>query len=209
MAYCDKSNQTSYPFILPDLPYDKESFKPYFTHETFDYHHGKHHNAYVQNLNNLLKDKEELQKKDLEEIIKWSSQNSNAAIFNNAAQIWNHTFFWHSIKPQGGGKPSSKILEQINKDFGSFKEFCEQFKQNAVGQFGSGWAWLVYHDNRLQIIKTDNAGTPIANGMKPILACDVWEHAYYIDYYNKRSDYVEIFIQHMINWKFVEDNLIK
>ncbi|MCX4083953.1 superoxide dismutase [Rickettsia hoogstraalii] len=209
MTYCNKSNQTSYPFILPDLPYDKESFKPHFTPETFDYHHGKHHNAYVQNLNNLLKDKEELQKKDLEEIIEWSSQNSNAAIFNNAAQIWNHTFFWHSIKPQGGGKPSGKILEQINKDLGSFEGFCEQFKQEAVGQFGSGWAWLVYHDNRLQIIKTTNAGTPIANGMKPLLACDVWEHAYYIDYRNKRPDYVDIFIKHMINWKFVEDNLIK
>ncbi|HJD57825.1 MAG TPA: superoxide dismutase [Rickettsia endosymbiont of Ceroptres masudai] len=209
MTYCNKSNQTSYPFILPDLPYDKESFKPHFTPETFDYHHGKHHNAYVQNLNNLLTDKEELQKKDLEEIIEWSSQNSNAAIFNNAAQIWNHTFFWHSIKPQGGGKPSGKILEQINKDFGSFEGFCEQFKQEAVGQFGSGWAWFVYHDNKLQIIKTANAGTPIANGMKPLLACDVWEHAYYIDYRNKRPDYVDIFIKHMINWKFVEDNLIK
>ncbi|WP_017442950.1 superoxide dismutase [Rickettsia gravesii] len=209
MTYCNKSNQTSYPFILPDLPYEKESFKPHFTLETFDYHHGKHHNAYVQNLNNLLKDKEELHKKDLEEIIEWSSQNSNTAIFNNAAQIWNHTFFWHSIKPQGGGKPSGKILEQINKDFGNFEEFCEQFKQEAVGQFGSGWAWLVYHDNRLQIIKTTNAGTPIANGMKPLLACDVWEHAYYIDYRNKRPDYVDIFIKHMINWKFVEDNLIK
>ncbi|WP_121543080.1 superoxide dismutase [Candidatus Rickettsia colombianensi] len=209
MTYCNKSNQTSYPFILPDLPYEKESFKLHFTPETFDYHHGKHHNAYVQNLNNLLKDKEELQKKDLEEIIKWSSQNSNAAIFNNAAQIWNHTFFWHSIKPQGGGKPSGKILEQINKDFGSFEGFCEQFKQEAVGQFGSGWAWLVYYDNRLQIIKTTNAGTPIANGMKPLLACDVWEHAYYIDYRNKRPDYVDIFIKHMINWQFVEDNLIK
>ncbi|ABV73503.1 Superoxide dismutase [Rickettsia canadensis str. McKiel] len=209
MVYCNKSNQTSYPFILPDLPYDKESFKPHFTHETFDYHHGKHHNAYVQNLNNLLKDKEELQKKDLEEIIEWSSQNSNTAIFNNAAQIWNHTFFWYSIKPQGGGKPSGKILEQINKDFSSFEEFCQQFKQDAVGQFGSGWTWLVYHNNGLQIIKTANAGTPIANGMKPLLACDVWEHAYYIDYHNKRSDYVDIFIKHMINWQFVEDNLIK
>ncbi|AFB21082.1 superoxide dismutase [Rickettsia canadensis] len=209
MVYCNKSNQTSYPFILPDLPYDKESFKPHFTHETFDYHHGKHHNTYVQNLNNLLKDKEELQKKDLEEIIEWSSQNSNTAIFNNAAQIWNHTFFWYSIKPQGGGKPSGKILEQINKDFSSFEEFCQQFKQDAVGQFGSGWTWLVYHNNGLQIIKTANAGTPIANGMKPLLACDVWEHAYYIDYHNKRSDYVDIFIKHMINWQFVEDNLIK
>ena len=209
MTYCEKSNQKSYPFELPKLPYDKESFKPHFTGETFDYHHGKHHNTYVQNLNNLLKDQEELQKKSLEEIIEWSSQNSNAPIFNNAAQIWNHTFFWHSIKPNGGGKPSGKILEQINKDFSSFEAFCEQFKADAVGQFGSGWAWLVYHNNKLQIVKTTNAGTPIANGMQPLLTCDVWEHAYYIDYRNKRPDYVDIFIKYMINWEFVEHNLIK
>ncbi|ASX27576.1 superoxide dismutase [Rickettsia sp. MEAM1 (Bemisia tabaci)] len=209
MTYCDKSNQTSYPFVLPNLPYDKESFKPHFTAETFEYHHGKHHNAYVQNLNNLLKDKEELQKKNLEEIIDWSSQNQNIAIFNNAAQVWNHTFFWHSIKPNGGGKPSGKILKQINDDFGSFEKFCEQFKAEATGQFGSGWAWLVYHNNRLQIVKTANAGTPIANGMQPLLACDIWEHAYYIDYRNKRPDYVDIFIKHMINWEFVENNLTK
>ncbi|AGJ01818.1 superoxide dismutase [Rickettsia prowazekii] len=209
MTYCSKANQPSYPFILPDLPYDKESFKPHFTRETFDYHHGKHHNSYVQNLNNLIKDREELLKKDLEEIIEWSSQNAEVAILNNASQIWNHTFFWYSIKPHGGGKPSGKVFEQISKDFGSFEQFCAQFKQEAVGQFGSGWTWVVYHDNKLQIIKTSNAGTPIVNFMKPILACDVWEHAYYIDYRNKRSDYIDIFIRHMINWKFVEDNLIQ
>lgn len=209
MVYCNKSNQISYPFVLPSLPYEKDSFEPHFTAKTFDYHHGKHHNTYVQNLNNLLKDKEDLQKKNLEEIIIWSSQNSSPAIFNNAAQIWNHTFFWHSIKPKGGDKPTDKILEHINKDFGSFENFCTQFKTEAVGQFGSGWAWLVYHDNRLQIVKTSNAGTPIANGIRPLLACDVWEHAYYIDYHNKRLDYVDIFIKHMINWEFIEDNLIK
>jgi Fe-Mn family superoxide dismutase len=209
MVYCTKSNQTSYPFVLPDLPYDKDSFKPHFTAETFDYHHGKHHQTYVTNLNNLLKDDTELQKMDLEELIAHSSSNSNYAVFNNAAQIWNHSFFWHSIKPKGGGNPTGKILELINKDFGSFKNFREQFKTAAIGQFGSGWAWLIYHDNKLQIIKTANAETPIVNGMKPIIACDVWEHAYYIDYRNKRPDYVDIFIKHMINWEFAERNLIK
>ncbi|WP_342269968.1 superoxide dismutase [Rickettsia endosymbiont of Orchestes rusci] len=209
MVYCTKSNQTSYPFVLPDLPYDKDSFKPHFTAETFDYHHGKHHQTYVTNLNNLLKDDTELQKMDLEELIAHSSSNSSYAIFNNAAQIWNHSFFWHSIKPKGGGNPTGKILELINKDFGSFENFREQFKTAAIGQFGSGWAWLIYHDNKLQIIKTANAETPIVNGMKPIIACDVWEHAYYIDYRNKRPDYVDIFIKHMINWEFAERNLIK
>ncbi|WP_341792696.1 MULTISPECIES: superoxide dismutase [unclassified Rickettsia] len=209
MVYCTKSNQTSYPFVLPDLPYDKDSFKPHFTAETFDYHHGKHHQTYVTNLNNLLKDDTELQKMDLEELIAHSSSNSSYAIFNNAAQIWNHSFFWHSIKSKGGGNPTGKILELINKDFGSFENFREQFKTAAIGQFGSGWAWLIYHDNKLQIIKTANAETPIVNGMKPIIACDVWEHAYYIDYRNKRPDYVDIFIKHMINWEFAERNLIK
>nr|WP_253307612.1 superoxide dismutase [Rickettsia endosymbiont of Ceutorhynchus assimilis] len=209
MVYCTKSNQTSYPFVLPDLPYDKDSFKPHFRAETFDYHHGKHHQTYVTNLNNLLKDDTELQKMDLEELIAHSSSNSSYAIFNNAAQIWNHSFFWHSIKPKGGGNPTGKILELINKDFGSFENFREQFKTAAIGQFGSGWAWLIYHDNKLQIIKTANAETPIVNGMKPIIACDVWEHAYYIDYRNKRPDYVDIFIKHMINWEFAERNLIK
>ncbi|MFY9590050.1 superoxide dismutase [Rickettsia endosymbiont of Halotydeus destructor] len=209
MVYCTKSNQTSYPFVLPNLPYAKDSFKPHFTAETFDYHHGKHHQTYVTNLNNLLKDNIELQKMDLEELIVHSSGNSNYAVFNNAAQIWNHSFFWHSIKPNGGGNPSGKISELINKDFGSFENFCEQFKTAAIGQFGSGWAWLVQHDNKLQIIKTANAETPIVNGMKPLIACDVWEHAYYIDYRNKRPDYVDIFIKYMINWEFAEHNLIK
>lgn len=208
MVYCTKSNQTSYPFVLPNLPYDKDSFKPHFTAETFDYHHGKHHQTYVTNLNNLLKDNIELQKMDLEELIAHSSSNSNYAIFNNVAQIWNHSFFWHSIKPNGGKAPTGTLLELINKDFGSFENFCEQFKTAAIGQFGSGWAWLVQHDNKLQIIKTANAETPIANGMKPLIACDVWEHAYYIDYRNKRPDYVDVFIKYMINWEFAEHNLV-
>jgi Fe-Mn family superoxide dismutase len=209
MIYSTNANQLSYPFILPPLPYSKDSFEPYLSAETFDYHYGKHQQAYVTNLNNLLKDQKDLQKKSLEEIIIWSSQNSNFAIFNNAGQLWNHSFFWHSMTPQGGGKPTGEMLVQINKDFGSFENFCEQFKTAATGQFGSGWAWLVHHDNKLQILKSSNAETPIVNGMQPLITCDVWEHAYYIDYRNRRPDYVDIFIQHMINWAFAESNLVK
>lgn len=208
MAFCNHSNQKNQPFVLPDLPFSKDDFKPHFSAETFDYHHGKHHNAYVTNLNNLLPDNPEFKGKELEEIISLSN-NSNAAIFNNAAQVWNHTFFWNSIKPNGGGRPTGAMLTQIEKDFGSYEKFVEEFKQAAVTQFGSGWAWLVYHESKLQIIKTSNAETPITKGMEPILACDVWEHAYYIDYRNKRPDYVSIFIEHMINWDFANIHLEK
>lgn len=202
MIYCNKSNQIIYPFSLQELPFDKDSFTPYFSSETFDYHHGKHHLAYITNLNNLIKDTD-LSENTLEEIIT-KSFNSNTAIFNNAAQVWNHNFFWHSIKPNGGGIPSAKILKKIETDFGSFQEFMNQFQQTAVSQFGSGWAWLVYKNKKLEIMKTSNAETPIAQGIYPLLACDVWEHAYYIDYRNKRPDYVSTYINHMINWDFVE-----
>lgn len=208
MTYCLKSNQTKYPFVLPDLPFDKSAFAPHFTAETFDYHHGKHHQTYVTNLNNLLEGKPELASKSLEEIILLSAKD-NPAIFNNAAQIWNHTFFWHSITPNGGGNPSGPVMEKITRDFGSFEDFKSQFKQAAVSQFGSGWAWLVLHNEKLEIVKTGNAETPITRGLQPVLACDVWEHAYYIDYRNKRPDYVTTFIDHMINWKHVEGYLSK
>lgn len=205
MTYCDYSNQEKYPFVLPDLPYDKGTFAPNFTAETFDYHHAKHHNAYVTNLNNLIKDNMEFSDTDLETIIKNSYQ-ANAAIFNNAAQIWNHTFFWHSINPNGGGKPKGHLAEFIDRDFGSYDNFATQFKQAAVSQFGSGWAWLVYDykHRKLQIVKTSNAETPLTQDLAPLIACDVWEHAYYIDYRNRRPDYVSIFIEKMINWDFAE-----
>lgn len=208
MIYCKHSNQTVQPFILPELPFAKDSFAPHFSSETFDYHHGKHHQTYVTNLNNLLQNNQSLAGKSLEEIIKISSNDSAlAGVFNNAAQVWNHTFFWYSIKPNGGGKPSGKMLEQLNKDFGSFENFTTEFKQAAVSQFGSGWAWLVWHEDKLQIVKTANAETPITKNIKPLLACDVWEHAYYIDYRNKRPDYVSIYIEHMINWEIAEKRL--
>lgn len=207
MTYCDKSNQEKYPFELPKLPFAKDAFIPHFSAETFEFHHEKHHNAYVMNLNNLLQDNKEMIDMDLEQIIAVSN-NTNIAIFNNAAQIWNHSFFWHSIKPNGGGQPSStNMLAQIKQDFGSYEEFVIQFKQAALTQFGSGWAWLVYNNKRLEIIKTANAATPLSQNLAPLLACDVWEHAYYIDYRNKRPDYVSAFIDHMINWDFAEMHL--
>ena len=202
MTYCDHSNQDEYPFKLPELPYEKDAFEPHFSPETFDYHHGMHHNAYVTNLNNLLEDNKEMLGLDLEQIIK-TSHNTNNAIFNNAAQIWNHTFLWHSIKPGAGGAPSDDMLDKINEDFGSYEEFAKQFKQAAMTQFGSGWAWLVLNENnKLEIVKTANAETPLTDGMSPLIACDVWEHAYYIDFRNKRPDYVSVFLDHMVNWDF-------
>ena len=206
MSYCKYSNQEKYPFILPELPFKKDAFQPYFSQETFEFHHEKHHNAYVVNLNNLLKEETEMINMDLEKMI-FSSFNNKPAIFNNAAQIWNHTFFWHSIKQDGGGKPSGKILEQIIKDFGSYEEFAEQFTKAALTQFGSGWAWLVFDNNKLSIIKTSNAETPITQNIQPLIACDVWEHAYYIDYRNSRPNYVKTFLEKMINWNFAEMNL--
>ena len=208
MTYCNHSNQKKYPFVLPELPYGKDEFKPHFTAETFDYHYNKHHNSYVTNLNNLLQDNKEMMEMDLESII-LASNNSNAPIFNNAAQVWNHSFFWHSIKPNGGGKPTGEILSQIEKDFGSYEKFTADFKGAAVSQFGSGWAWLVYKSDKLHIIKTANAETPITEGYEPIIACDVWEHAYYIDYRNRRPDYVSSFIDYMINWEFASLHLKK
>ena len=203
MTYCDHSNQEKFPFELPELPYKKDAFEPHFSPETFDYHHGKHHNAYVTNLNNLLEDNREMHGLDLEQIIK-TSHNTNNAIFNNAAQIWNHTFFWHSIKPGAGGIPTGAMLDKINKDFGSYEEFAKQFKQAALTQFGSGWAWLVLNNknDKLEIVKTANAETPLTDDMAPLIACDVWEHAYYIDFRNRRPDYVSIFLDHMVNWDF-------
>lgn len=206
MKFSKIANQKKYPFILPELPFGKDDFKPHFTSETFDYHHGKHHNAYVTNLNNMLEHNHEMMDQSLESIIV-KSKNSNSAIFNNAAQIWNHTFFWHSMKPIGGGKPSGMMLSQIEKSFGSYEDFVNEFKQAAVTQFGSGWAWLVYKNGDLAVMKTTNADTPITDGMHPIITCDVWEHAYYIDYRNKRPDYVTMFIDKLINWDFAEENL--
>jgi Fe-Mn family superoxide dismutase len=208
MTFSVDANQTNFPFILPNLPYAKDGLVPYLTPETIDYHYGKHHNAYVVNLNNLLEN-HSLKGKSLEEVIVASAGNIDmTGIFNNAAQIWNHTFYWHSMKVNGGGKPSAKLLAKIESDFGSFDEFIAQFKQAATTQFGSGWAWLVLDDaGKLKVIKTSNAAVPFADGMKPLMTCDVWEHAYYIDFRNKRPDYISVFLEHLVNWDFVEKNL--
>lgn len=208
MIYSTHANQNSYPFILPDLPFGREELMPYFTAETFDYHYEKHHQTYVTNLNKLLENNQELHGRSLEEIITLSySKNHN--IFNNASQIWNHSFFWHSLKPHGDNAPVGKILTQINKDFGSFENFSTEFRTAALNQFGSGWIWLVFARDKFEILQTSNADTPITQDIQPILVCDVWEHAYYIDYRNKRLDYVSAYIKHMINWEFAVFNYEK
>jgi len=195
-------------FELPPLPYDKTALEPHMSAQTFEFHHGKHHNAYVTNLNNLLKDSP-LADKSLEEVIADSWQNKNAGVFNNAAQVWNHTFFWSSMKPNGGGAPTGAIADKINADFGSFDAFKEQFKQAGATQFGSGWAWLVIENGTLKVTKTPNAETPLVNGQTPLLTCDVWEHAYYLDYQNRRPDFLATFLDHLVNWDFVNENLAK
>jgi Fe-Mn family superoxide dismutase len=201
-----QANQTQFPFILPELPYDSGSMEPYMTSKTFSFHHGKHHQAYVTNLNKLI-ESHDLAKKDLEDIISETFHNEQQkGIFNNAAQIWNHTFFWHSMKPKGGGKPHGKLEAQINKDFGSYDKFKEEFKNAGVAQFGSGWVWLAFDGVKLSIVKTANADLLFTKNLGAIITSDVWEHAYYIDYQNRRVDYLTIFLDHLINWEFGEDN---
>ncbi|CAI0866909.1 superoxide dismutase [Fe] [Serratia grimesii] len=189
-------------FELPALPYEKNALEPHISAETLEYHYGKHHNAYVFNLNNLLKGSE-FDGLSLEAIIKASS----GGIFNNAAQVWNHTFYWHCLSPQGGGEPQGALATAINQAFGSFAAFKEQFSDAAIKNFGAGWTWLVKKaDGTLAIVNTSNAGTPLTGEDKPLLTVDVWEHAYYIDYRNARPTYLENFWA-LVNWAFVEKNL--
>ena len=186
---------------LPDLPYAKDALAPYISPETLEYHYGKHHAAYVTNLNKLIPGTE-FENLSLEDIIKKSS----GGIFNNAAQVWNHTFYWNCLAPKAGGEPTGALAEAINKTFGSFAAFKEKFSTTAVGTFGSGWAWLVKNpDGSLAIESTSNAANPMTAGKKPLLTCDVWEHAYYIDYRNARPKYVEAF-WNLVNWNFVSQN---
>jgi Fe-Mn family superoxide dismutase len=192
-------------FTLPELPYAKDALVPHLSVETLEFHHGKHHNAYVTNLNNLVPGTE-FEGKSLEDIIKTSS----GGIFNNAAQIWNHTFYWHSLSPKGGGAPTGKVGEAINKTWGSFDKFKEEFNKMAVGNFGSSWTWLVKKaDGSLAIVNTSNAGTPITEkGVTPLITVDLWEHAYYIDYRNLRPKYLEGFWS-LVNWDFANANFAK
>ena len=201
-----QSNE-KYPFNLPQLPYESNALEPHITANTFSYHYGKHHQAYVTNLNNLVKGTD-LESATLEEIImKTANKPESVGLFNNAAQVWNHTFFWHCMKPNGGGMPSGKLLDMINAGFGSFDAFKEQFKQAAITQFGSGWAWLVLENGALKIAKTANAELPLSKSQRALLTVDVWEHAYYLDFQNRRPDYVSIFLDHLVNWDFVSNNL--
>jgi Fe-Mn family superoxide dismutase len=189
-------------FTLPQLPYGLDALAPHISKETLEYHYGKHHNAYVTNLNKLIPGTE-FEAMSLEDII----MKAKGGIFNNAAQVWNHTFYWHSLSPNGGGEPTGKVAEAINKNFGSFAAFKEQFTQAAATTFGSGWAWLVQDSSgALKIISTSNAGTPMTEGLNALLTCDVWEHAYYIDYRNVRPDYISAFWS-LVNWDFVTSNL--
>ena len=194
-------------FELPSLPYANDALAPYMSAETLDFHHGKHHQTYVTNLNNLLKDNE-LQGASLEDIVvKSSKDTSMAGIFNNAGQHWNHILFWQCMKPNGGGSIPSELEARLNSDFGSVDQFKEAFIQAGTTQFGSGWAWLAIDNGKLVVTKSANASNPLVDGMKPILGCDVWEHSYYIDYRNKRPDYLKAFLDSLFNWEFVSSQL--
>jgi Fe-Mn family superoxide dismutase len=189
-------------FKLPPLKYNLEALEPYISKQTMEFHYLKHHQTYVDKLNELIKNTE-FEDMSLIDIIKKTTDKPNLiAIFNNAAQTWNHTFFFNSMCPNGGGKPHGVLMTDIKNSFGSYENFRKEFKEAAISQFGSGWAWLIKKDeHHLAIMKTSNADNPIAHDLEPILTIDVWEHAYYLDYQNKRADFVDVFLDHLINWK--------
>lgn len=191
-------------FELPPLPYSKDALTPHMSPETLEFHHGKHHKTYVDNLNKLAPGTE-FENMSLEAIIK----KATGPIFNNAAQIWNHTFFWNCMKPNGGGEPTGELAEAIKRDFGSFQAFKEKFSTTTVGHFASGWGWLVKKkDGKLDVVSTANAANPMTEGHTPLMTCDVWEHAYYIDYRNRRADFVTAF-WNVVNWDFISENFKK
>jgi len=196
------AEDTTMSFTLPELPYAKDALVPHMSAETFDYHHGKHHAAYVAKLNELTAGKPEANK-SLEELVR----TTEGPLFNQAAQVVNHTFFWNSMKPGGGGKPTGDLAAAIDRDLGGFDKFKEAFTAAAIGRFGSGWAWLALDGGKLVVTSTANADTPLREGKTPILTLDVWEHAYYIDYRNARPNYVDAFLDHLINWKLLDDAL--
>ena len=194
-------------FELPALPYAGDALSPHISAETLSFHHGKHHNAYVTNLNNLAKGTE-YESMSLEDVVRATAGKADkAGVFNNAAQVWNHTFYWHSMKPGGGGKPTGAIAAKIDADFGSYDKFVEAFSQAGATQFGSGWAWLVLDGGKLKVTKTPNAETPLSTSAVPLLTMDVWEHAYYVDFRNRRPDYIKVFLEHLVNWDFANANL--
>ncbi|CAK6688776.1 MAG: superoxide dismutase [Cyanobium sp. MAG_04] len=192
---------------LPALPYGLDALEPNISRSTLEFHHGKHHAAYVTNLNNLVAGTD-LEAKSLEDTITAVAGDAGkAGVFNNAAQVWNHSFYWQCMKPGGGGQPSGALADKINADFGSYEAFVEQFKTAGATQFGSGWAWLVLDGGTLKVTKTANADLPLAHGQKALLTMDVWEHAYYLDYQNRRPDYMTTYLEKLVNWDFVAANL--
>ena len=196
------------PYELPALPYAETALEPVISSRTVGFHYGKHHKGYVDNLNKLLADAPDLAELPMPELIKTATANPNrTAIFNNAAQVWNHTFYWHSMRPGGGGQPTGKLKEKIDSDLGGYDKFREEFKKAAMTQFGSGWAWLIVKDGKLAITKTANAGTPVEQGLGALITIDVWEHAYYLDYQNRRADYVDAWLDKLVNWEFAAKNL--
>ena len=193
------------PHELPALPYAMDALQPQLSKETLEFHYGKHHQAYVTNLNNLIKGTE-FENLGLEDIIKKSS----GGVFNNSAQVWNHTFFWHCMKPGGGGQPTGKLADGITKKWGGYDAFKEAFTKSAVGNFGSGWTWLVKKpDGALDIVNTSNAATPLTTADSALLTIDVWEHAYYIDYRNARPNFIKAYLDHLVNWDFAAENFKK
>ncbi len=195
-------------FTLPALPYAQGALEPYISGRTMSFHYGKHHQTYVDNLNKLVAGTPWAAEPSLEKVILESAGVADkAAVFNNAAQAWNHDFFWKSMQPAGGGSPVGRLMDMIGKSFGSFDKFKEAFTAAAVAQFGSGWVWLVQEGAALKIVKTSNADTPIAHGQTALLTCDVWEHAYYLDYQNRRKDFAQAFLDHLANWKFAASQL--
>jgi Fe-Mn family superoxide dismutase len=194
-------------YELPALPYSYTALEPYISKNTLEFHHDKHHAAYVNKFNAAV-DGTELANKSLEDVIKVLSEDgTQVGVYNNAAQAWNHTFYWNSMKPNGGGQPTGALAEKIKSDFGSFEQFVEAFKTAGATQFGSGWAWLVLENGTLKVTKTLNADNPLIDNQTPLITMDVWEHAYYLDYQNKRPDYITAFLEHLVNWDFAAKNL--
>jgi len=194
-------------FELPPLPYAEDALEPHISARTLSFHHGKHHQGYVNNLNNLVAGTD-LENKPLKEIIRATADDpSKKGVFNNAAQVWNHTFFWNCMTPGGGGRPTGELASMIEQSFGGYDQFAEQFKSTSVGRFGSGWGWLVSDNGQLKVVNTLNADNPLTANQVPLLTVDVWEHAYYLDYQNRRPDFVQAFMDSLINWDFVAQNL--
>lgn len=197
------------PISMPKLPYAENALEPIISARTLSFHYGKHHQGYVDKLNTLIQGTDFADAKLEEIIITTADQGNNADIFNNAAQVWNHTFYWASLKANGGAKPAGELKTKIDESFGSYDTMKKEYVDKATGQFGSGWAWLVEEDDKLAIVNTPDAVTPIVRGQKPLLTIDVWEHAYYLDYQNRRKDYVNAVIDHLLNWNFAAENFAR